>query len=399
MKQRKSCIIMTNKSTLFRFVLIMGIVNLFADFTYEGGRSIVGPFLAVLGASGFVVGFVGGFGEFLGYALRSVFGYVADKTGKYWATTLVGYAINLFAVPALALAGNWPLAAFLIVLERTGRAVRKPSVETMLSYTTGELGKGWVFGLNEALDQVGATIGPLVVALVLFLKGGYRESFALLLVPALICIGTLLVARYFYPNQQNIGKQQAKPQRARRFTRPYWIYVAAGSLLGAGFTSFSLISFHFQEAGTVATPIIPVLYALAMGTGAITALVFGRLLDKIGHVAMLAAFAASAFFAPFVFIGGMNFAVIGMVLWGIGMGAQDSLLKAVITDVIPIERRSTGFGLFDTGFGAFYLIGNTAMGLLYDTSIPALIAFSIILQLAALPAFILAKRAQDKKVD
>ena len=161
--------------------------------------------------------------------------------------------------------------------------------------------------------------------------------------------------------------------------------------MAAGFTSFALISFHFQQAGTVAEGVVPLLFALAMGTAAFTALAFGRLLDRVGYAANLVAFALSAFFAPFVFFGGLDFAMVGMILWGIGTGAQDSLLKALLTDVIPEGRRSTGFGVFDTGFGTFYFIGNTVMGLLYEVSFPALIAFSIILQLAALPVFVLAK--------
>jgi MFS family permease len=387
---------MTTKSTLFRFVLIIGIVNLFADFTYEGGRSIVGPFLGVLGASGAIVGFVGGFGEFMGYALRSVSGYIADKTGKYWATTFVGYVVNMFAVPALALAGNWPAAALLIVMERTGRAIRRPAVEAMLSYTTKELGRGWVFGLNEALDQVGATAGPLLVGFILYLNGGYRTSFAILLVPALLCISTLTVARFHYPQPRKLEKEEPRTLQAKGFSRAYWTYLAAGTLIAAGFTGFSLISFHFQRAGTMADEVIPILFAVAMATAAVAALVFGRLLDRIGYVSVLVAFGFSAFFAPFVFLGGVNLAFVGMILWGIGMGAQDSLLKAVLTEVIPGNRRSTAFGVFDTGFGTFYLLGNTVMGFLYDVSIPALIAFSVILQLAALPVFVLAKERVAK---
>lgn len=387
---------MNTRSTLFRFVFIVGVVNLFADFTYEGGRSIIGPFLGVLGASGTIVGFVGGFGEFMGYAFRSVSGYIADRTGEYWATTFVGYAINMFAVPALALAGNWPAAAFLIVMERTGRAIRRPAVETMLSYTTKELGRGWVFGLNEALDQVGATAGPLLVALILYLKGGYQTSFAILLVPALLCLSTLTVARFLYPRPQRLEKEKPRTLQTKGFSRAYWTYLAAGTLIAAGFTGFSLISFHFQKVGSVELQVIPILFAVGMATAAVTALVFGRLLDRIGQVAALVAFALSAFFAPFVFLGGLNFAVVGMILWGIGTGAQDSLLKAVLIDVIPGDRRSTAFGVFDTGFGTFYLVGNTVMGLLYDVSIPALIVFSIVLQLAALPVFVLAKKRTVK---
>src|SRR5438309_2543810 len=154
-------------SAAFNFVLILGIVNLFADMTYEGASSINGPFLGMLGASAAAIGVISGVGEFLGYSLRLVAGYVTDNTRKYWLVTFVGYGINLLAVPALALAGNWPLAAGLVIAERVGRAIRKPTVEAMLSYTTGSLGKGWVYAVNTALDETGATVGPLLMALIL----------------------------------------------------------------------------------------------------------------------------------------------------------------------------------------------------------------------------------------
>src|SRR5438093_11445366 len=190
---------MRNRSA-FSFVLIIGIVNLFADLTYEGARGIIGPFLGSLGANAAIVGFVAGFGELVGYGLRSVSGYFADRTHRYWAVAFVGYAINMLAVPALALAGNWPLAAALVVAERTGRAIRRPAVEAMLSYTTGSLGKGWVYALNNALDQAGATIGPLFIAGVLLLKANYQTGYALLLIPTVLALATLAVAQRFFPH-------------------------------------------------------------------------------------------------------------------------------------------------------------------------------------------------------
>jgi MFS family permease len=176
------------------------------------------------------------------------------------------------------------------------------------------------------------------------------------------------------------------------FSKTYWIYFFAGTLIAAGFADFALIAFHFLKGGVVPQTIIPVLYAVAMATGALSALVFGWLFDKIGLPMLLLPFLCSALFAPFVFLGGLPLAVIGMVLWGIGMGAQDSLLKAVLANVVPPEKRSTAFGLFDTGFGIAWFIGSAAMGWLYDRSVPALIVFSVLLQLAALPVLFLAER-------
>lgn len=379
----------------FRFVLIIGFVNFFADMTYEGARSIVGPFLGSLGASAAIVGFVAGFGELMGYGLRSISGYFADKTGKYWAVTFVGYAVNMFAVPALALAGNWPLAATLVVAERTGRAIRRPAVEAMLSHAGKTIGHGWVFGLNEALDQTGATLGPLIVAWVLFRHGDYHHAFAVLLISAVLCLSVVFVAWFLHRNPEEMEEPSGQPASGKTFSRPYWLYLSAGALIAAGFADFSLISFHFQKTATVSQDMIPVFYAIAMATGAISALIFGKLLDKLGLPLLLFAFGIPAFYAPLVFLRSTEMELLGLILWGLGLGAQGASLKAVLSAVVPSEKRSTAFGIFDTGFGIAWFAGSAIMGLLYDRSLTALIAFSVISQLLALPLFVLAREKRD----
>jgi MFS family permease len=375
-----------------RFVLIVGIVNFFADMTYEGARSIVGPFLGSLGASAAVVGFIAGLGELAGYGLRSISGYFADKTRQYWAVAFLGYAVNMFAVPALALAGNWPMAAALVVAERTGRAIRRPAMESMLSHAGSIIGHGWVFGLNEALDQTGATLGPLITAFVLWRHGGYRHAFAVLLISALCCLAVLVVARSVHRPLHELEQQSKTKPAGKVFSRAYWLYVVAGALIAAGFADFSLIAFHFQKTATVAQGLIPVFYAVAMATAAITGLVLGKLLDKLGLPILLIGFGVPAFFAALVFLHDTPLELLGMILWGMGMGAQDSCLKAVLSHVIPSEKRSTAFGVFDTGFGISWFAGSAIMGLLYEKSIPALITLSIVLQLLALPVFVLANK-------
>lgn len=408
----------------FRFVLALGIVNLFADMTYEGGRSVGGPFLGSLGASAAIIGFVAGFGELMGYGLRFFAGYFADKSRQYWVFALLGYTVNMLAVPALALAGSWPVAAAFVILERTGRAIRRPAVESMLSHAGKQIGQGWVFGLNEALDQAGATIGPLIVALVLRAHGGYHHAFAFMLIPALLCLGSISTVRILFPRPAEFEEEGARSQKpgarmgkkepgvtsrepeSRRnfspdsrllapgsFSKAYWLYCAAGALVAAGFADFALIAFHFQKSGSVSQSTVPVLYATAMGTSAIGSLVLGRLFDKLGSPILLGAFFLSAFFAPFVFWGGFNLALIGIILWGIGVAAQESSLKALLVRVVPSEKRSTAFGLFDSLFGVAWFLGSAAMGLLYGRSIVSLIALSVVLQLAALPVLFLGQRA------
>jgi len=191
------------KSSALRFVILIGVVSLFADMTYEGARSITGPYFALLGASGTIVGVVAGFGELIGYGLRLVSGYVSDRTGRYWSITFFGYLMNMLAVPLLALAGSWQLAAILIIAERAGKAIRNPPRDAMLSHATKEMGRGWGFGLHEALDQIGAVLGPLIVTAVLYFKGSYRTGFAVLLIPALLALSVLLVTRLFYPRPRD----------------------------------------------------------------------------------------------------------------------------------------------------------------------------------------------------
>jgi len=378
------------KSSAIRFILIIGIVNLFADLTYEGARSVIGPFMGLLGASAFTISITAGLGEFFGYTLRFFSGYIADKTHKYWLNTFIGYAINMLAVPALALAGSWQMAALLIIAERTGRAIRKPAVETMLSYTAKEIGSGKVFGINEALDQTGATIGPLIVALVLYLKGGYRQGFAILLISALLCLATLVIARLLYANPKELAMKEPVPLKTKGYTRTFWLYVVAGALIATGATDFSLIAYHFQKVGSVTLHFIPLFYAVAMATGAITALFFGRLYDRIGIHSVTLAFFISTFSLPFAFFGGFGSALFGIFLWGIGLGAQDTLFKAILVPVVPVDKRGTAFGIFDGVFGITWLLGNIPVGILYAISIPALVIFSMFFQFLALPVLYLA---------
>src|SRR6266581_378218 len=234
-----------------RFVVMIGILSFFADFTYEGSRSIIGPYLATLQATGTIVGIVTGFGELLGYGLRLVSGRWADATGQYWPITIFGYVVQMASVPALALTGSWPAAAALIILERVGKAIRNPPRDVMLSHAGKQVGGyGWAFGLHEALDQFGAMFGPLAVSAVLAYNHSYREAFAVLLVPAVINLTLVLLARFLYPKPQDL--EQAPPAGApAELPRLFWIYLLGAVLVAAGFADYPLIAFHFARTETV----------------------------------------------------------------------------------------------------------------------------------------------------
>jgi predicted MFS family arabinose efflux permease len=228
--------------------------------------------------------------------------------------------------------------------------------------------------------------------LVLYLKGDYRYGFAVLLLSALLCLVTLVAARVLYPRPQELEQKSGELLETKGFPKTYWLYVAAGAFIAAGFADFALIAFHFQKAGIVSKDLIPIFYSVAMASGAIGSLLFGRLLDRIGLPILILAFFLSALSAPFVFLGGAVFALVGMMCWGIGNGAQSSLVKAVLAEVVSAAKRSTAFGLYDTCFGIAWFLGSATLGFLYDRSRLGLIILSVVLQLCALPIFYWARR-------
>ena len=302
--------------TALTFVLLFGAVNLFADFAYEGARSVGGPFLAMLGASGLVAGLVGGFGEFIGYGLRLVSGRWADRSGRYWLITVLGYLVQMIAVPMLALAGSWQAAAALMVMERMGKAIRNPPRDVMLSEAGEVIGRGWAFGVNEALDQLGAFAGPIVVAAVYATRQDYTIAFAWLAVPAVAVLLLVLTARVKFARAGVIARA-AETDQARGYPKAFWWYAAASGLVAFGFADYALIAFHFAKAGVMPAVAVPVVYAFAMLAGGAGSLLFGKLYDHAGLKVLVPVTVAGALFAPLVFLGGYAFAVFGVLLWGL----------------------------------------------------------------------------------
>jgi len=368
------------------FIVFLGIVSLFGDMTYEGARSITGPYLGMLGVTATTIGIVSGFGELMGYGARLVSGYVGDRSGNYWAVTIVGYVLNLFAVPLLALAGAWQLAVVLIIAERIGRGIRAPVRDAMLSHAASQTGLGWGFGLHQALDQIGAVIGPLVVSGVLFVGSGYQAAFGWLVIPAALSMGVLLAARYLFPRPHDF--ELAPPPLEREGLAPvFWIYIVAVAFIAAGYADFPLIAYHFDKAQIMPAAWIPILYAVAMGVDGVGALVLGSLFDRIGIRTMILATIASAAAAPLAFLGDFPLAVIGMACWGVGTGAQDSIMRATVSRLAPQQRRATAFGIMNAIYGLAWFAGSVLLGVLYDRSIVAVVLASMLLQAAALPIF------------
>jgi hypothetical protein len=375
-----------------RFVLLFGVVSLFADFAYEGARAVTGPFLGLLGASGLGVGIIAGAGELLGYTLRLASGRAADRTRRYWPIALTGYLVQMAAVPALALAGSWQAAAALMVLERAGKAIRKPAAGVMLSEAGLRIGRGWAFGVHDALDRFGALCGPLAVAWVLVRhRADYRLAFAWLGVPALICLSLVVTARLGFADAGR-GAHQAASAADGRYPPAFWWYLGGAALVGFGFADYPLIAYHFSRGSSVAAPWVPLFYAAAMGAGGAASLLFGRLYDRFGLIVLVPLTLAVAAFPPLVFFGGFDTALLGALLWGIGLGVHESLMSAAVAGVVPAQRLGSAYGLFTAAFGLAWFAGSATLGALYDVSLTAAAAVSTAAQLLALPALLIAAR-------
>lgn len=390
------------------FIILFGIVSLFSDMTHEGASSIRGAYLSLLGASAATIGFISGLGELIGYSMRYVFGKLTDKSKQYWPMTIAGYVLDIIAVPALALVGEhgWIAACVLLVIQRMGKAIKKPAKDTIMSFAASQEGVGKSFGIQEVLDQIGAFIGPVLLYLVMLFKTEgttfeiYSTCFAVLAIPGAITLILLIVTRCKFPNPEHF-EPEPKEYIPFKMKKEFILYIAGISLFAFGFIDYSIIIMHVsrtyshlasglsETSALVSTGSLPLLYAGAMLVDAVAALFFGMMYDKNGVKALVWSTVISAPFAVFVFaFDSVPMLLIGVALWGVGMGAQESILKAAVTSMVPKASRATGYGVFECSFGAFWFLGSWLMGVLYDVSIPAMIAVSVIAQLAAIPLYI-----------
>ena len=323
-----------NRLTPILFVLAFGVVSMLADMVYEGARAIIGPYLATFGASAATVGFVTGFGEAVALIFRLATGRLSDRTRRYWTLSIAGYAITVIAVPLIGFSQAFWQAATLIVAERFGKAVRTPARDTMLAQASVDLGRGTGFAIHEALDQVGAVIGPLIVA-GMIAWSGYRAGFAVLAIPGALTLLMLAWLRRAVPQPSayesaHRGGSSGESAGLAALPRRFWIYAAFTAISMLGFATFAVLAYH-QEVGRVMAPaLIPVTFAAAMAADALAALGSGRLYDRIGLRGLIVALPLTAIVPPLAFSDTPALVWIGAIVWGAVMGILESTLRASV---------------------------------------------------------------------
>lgn len=395
------------KKSAFQLILLFGLVSLFGDMVYEGARSVNGPYLLTLGANAAIVGLVAGVAEFLGYAIRLLSGYFADKTKAYWLFTFLGYGM-LLSVPLLSLAGIWQVAVVFIIMERLGKALRSPARDTILSQATKQVGTGIGFAIAEVLDQIGAIAGPLIfTALFIVLGKGdrgladYQYGYALLWIPLVLVLFCLVVAWRRVPNPEVLEVTAVKNHPPDKLSKVFWIYTIFTFVTTLGFANFALIGYHFKAKHILTDAQIPLFYALAMGVDAIAALVIGKAYDifktrrnneKAGLVTLIAIPVLSLFIPVLVFSAKFSFVLTGVIIWGVVMGCHETIMRSAIADTTALKKRGTGYGIFNTAYGLAIFIGSALVGLLYEHSIPAIIIISVVIEIAAIFTFFILKK-------
>jgi MFS family permease len=394
----------------WRVVWWFGFVSLAADMVYEGARSVYGPLLASLGATATVVGLVTGAGEAMALVLRLVFGPLADRTGRYWSLTVVGYGMTAVCVPLLAVtpfvgAAGLVLASILILLERAGKAVRSPSKSALLAHVATAVGRGRGFGVHKALDQVGALAGPLLVAAVIAAAAGaIWPAMAVLAIPGAVAMVLLAVIRSRVPDPSVYDgtTPAANPLAAQDSSRgrglrgwfadavgarlppTFFAYALAAGLTTGGLVTFGIIGFHLTVSGLVPVAGVPLVYAAAMGVEALAALGVGLVYDRHGAAILYAVPVLVALVPPLALAGRLWVVLVGVAVWALAYGVQDSTVKALVAEVVDAPRRATAYGVFAGIQGAFAIVGGVGAGWLYERSLPALVVVVAVSQVAAL---------------
>lgn len=396
-----------NKKAAFHLIILFGLVSLFGDVVYEGARSVNGPYLKTIGANAAIVGLIAGIGEFIGYAIRLLSGYYADKTKAYWFFTFLGYGM-LISVPLLSFAGIWQIVAVFIILERVGKALRSPAKDTIVSQAAKQIGTGFGFGLQEAMDQVGAIAGPLIFTVLFVFIGNtqktvadYQRGYALLWIPFALVMFCVVLAYIKVPNPEKLEVSASPIQQSDKLSKIFWLYTLFSFVGTLGFVNFVLMGYHFKAKNIIPDAQIPMFYAIAMAIDGAFALLIGKIYDILKHrknnqrAGLYVLITLPVFSLPIpilAFSNSYKLAVISVMFWGIVMGVQETIMKSAIADLTPLEKRGTGYGIFNTSYGLAMFFGSAFMGFLYDHSIILLIISAVVLEIIAIPLFFVMKR-------
>ena len=400
-----------NVNFAVRAIIIFGIISLLGDMVYESARGANSQYFELIGISAAKVGLVFGIGEFLGYFLRLISGVISDKSKKPWAFMFIGYGM-LFFVPLMGFTKNWNVLFVLILMERIGKAIRNPSKDTVLSaISENQVGVGFAFGLQEALDQVGAFLGPLIFTAVFYFTGKntlaeYSLGYKFLFIPFVLLMLFLYYSYRVISKGNLLGEEYGREFKSEKLKPIFWMYMAFTFFATLGFLNFSTLGYHMKSQNILTDGKITLIYSVAMIVDALTALIVGRLYDKLkeksgkkdGRILVLGAIPVVTLLLPFFGLTmSKSLIIVSMIIFGIIMGTHETIMRFAIADITPFDKRGTGYGVFNTGYGLALFLGATITGYLYDKNLNSVILImTVVCEIIAAIIFIKMKREIQK---
>jgi MFS family permease len=357
-------------------ILLLGIVSLLGDIVYEGSRGLVPDYLKFLGATAVVVGLVGGLGDFIGYALRLVSGFLVDATRAYWIFIILGYGL-IASIPLLGIATGLEIAILLVMLERLGKALRAPSRDTVLSIVSKGVGAGRAFGFHELLDQIGAIVGPSLVAAAMFYSSNnFRLTFSFLLIPFIMLLVALIYTYRKIGSKTAIYEQKKTGERIGKLPKPFYIYTLSVLLNTIGLIPYTLILFKaaLMLDQTQQQWMIPLIYVLIQGVDAPAAILSGYAFDRFGIKVLILPFLLSLFPSLLAMVSSeLTMLIAAAAIFGLVLGMQESIYRAAVAELTPISSRGTAYGIFNTAYGVGFLVSGAVFGWMIDNQIPFLL--------------------------
>jgi len=396
-------------------IIVFGMISLFGDIIYEGARSSIPTYLELLATPAVIVGVAIGLGEFIGYALRLASGYIADATKTYWGLTIIGYGL-IISIPLLALAYDWRLALILVIVERLGKAIRTPARDTLISVTTRGIGRGKAFGLHELFDQIGATLGPLLMTLAVYYFSKrqmsppqqFRMAFMLLVIPYVIMLCVIMggYLKLRGPTKEALIEARAV-ERGEKLSRKFYYYSTAVMLNTAGLFHFALILYIATGILKATLWLIPLIYLVIQGVDAVSAPLAGVAYDRYGMGVLRLPFILSilpTFFVMLMYaeemLSPIAMVLLASVSFGVVLGMQESIYRAAVADLTGISKRGLGYGVFNTMYGLGFLISGAVFGIIIDlaktrpTYMFYAVIYTLILQLIAIIMLVKATRTK-----
>jgi MFS family permease len=368
-----------SKSALARLpisIWTLGLVSMLMDVSSELIHSLLPLFLVTtLGVSTFAVGLIEGIAEATAMITKFFSGYLSDYVRKRKPLAVLGYGLAALTKPIFPLASSVGWVVFARFLDRVGKGIRGAPRDALIADITPPDLRGASYGLRQALDTVGAVLGPLLaVGAMLWLADNFRLVFWLAVIPAFGAV-ILLIVGVREPETPADGKPAGPGVTladCKRLPLRYWWVVALAAVMTLARFSEAFLILRAQSVHMI-TAWIPLVMVLMSAVYAITALPTGILADRGHQRALLSGGLLALVVADLILASAASVSqvLMGTAVWGLHMGLTQGLLAALVAETAPPDLRGTAFGIFSLVSGVALLVASALAGWLWDAYGPA----------------------------